>query len=149
MANLAGTLLVAVMCANQPDCLARAELAAMLDARRRNALSHGAGQVFLLAIPAGFLLASIAWVLPNARGSEFWMVLVLTYVIAIGGFSHVVAGSAEAWLMWLSGGATLGQALLGYIAPALLGNIVGGSGLFAVIAHAQVRGEITPGKAAE
>jgi formate/nitrite transporter FocA (FNT family) len=28
------------------------------------------------------------------------------------------------------------------VVPALIGNIVGGTGLFAVLAHAQVRGEI-------
>ena len=112
-----------------------------------HALSHGTMDVFLLGIPAGFLVASIAWILPNARGSEFWVVVVITYVISIGGFSHVVAGSAEAWVMWLTGHATLGKALGGFILPALLGNIAGGTGLFAVIAHGQVRSEISTSKA--
>jgi hypothetical protein len=43
----------------------------------------------LVAAPAGFLIASIAWTLPNARGSEFWVILIVTYAIALGGFSHV------------------------------------------------------------
>jgi formate/nitrite transporter FocA (FNT family) len=95
-------------------------------------------------MPAGFLVASIAWILPNARGSEFWVIILITYVIAIGGFSHVVAGSTEAWFLWLTGHMTLGQATVGSIFPALVGNIIGGTGLFAVLAHGQVRSEITP-----
>jgi formate/nitrite transporter FocA (FNT family) len=140
LANLAGTLLVAVMCANRL-IVSPEQLAAML-ALSAHALSHDGWTVFLLGIPAGFLVASIAWVLPNARGSEFWVVVVITYVIAIGEFSHVIAGSCEAWLMWLAGRASLGEALFGFIVPALLGNIAGGSCLFAVIAHGQVRDEI-------
>jgi len=69
----------------------------------------------------------------------------ITYVIAIGGFSHLVAGSAEACLLWLAGKSSLYQAIAGFILSALAGNVVRGTGLFAVLAHGQVRGEIKPG----
>ena len=68
----------------------------------------------------------------------------ITYVVGVGGFSHVVAGSAEAWLLALTGKASFGWALGGFILPALAGNILGGTGLFAVLAHGQVREEIKP-----
>ena len=93
-------------------------------------------------MPAGFLIASIAWILPNARGSEFWVIMLITYVIALCGFSHVVAGSGEAWLLLLTGKTDLARAIGGFILPALIGNIIGGTGLFAVVAHGQVRDEI-------
>jgi formate/nitrite transporter FocA (FNT family) len=139
-ANMAGTFLVALLMAQgwivSPGLLAAAvELA-------HTALDHPAGEVLLLGLPAGFLVASIAWILPNARGSEFWVVLLVTYAIAMGGFSHVVAGSAEAWLLALAGRTSLAHAFAGFILPALLGNILGGTGLFAVLAHGQVRPEI-------
>ena len=138
--NLAGTFLVAALIASQ----------VIVDADQRTSaielsshlMHHGAVQTLCLGVPAGFLIASLAWVLPSARHSEFWIVLMVTYVIAIGGFSHVVAGSAEAWLLWLTGKASLGWALEGFIGPALVGNIIGGTGLFAVLAHGQVRDEI-------
>ena len=66
----------------------------------------------------------------------------ITYIIAIGGFSHVVAGATEAWLLWIVGRAPLEWTLGGFILPALIGNIIGGTGLFAVLAHGQVRNEI-------
>ena len=142
VANLAGTLLVAGMMAGRiilsPEQLdAAVELSAKL-------LQHDAWTTLFLGIPAGFLVASIAWILPNARGSEFWVIVMITYVIAIGGFSHVVAGSGEAWLLWLTGKASLSWVVTGFLLPALTGNIIGGSGLFAVLAHGQVRDEIKP-----
>jgi formate/nitrite transporter FocA (FNT family) len=105
-------------------------------------LEHGFVETLLLATPAGFLVASIAWIMPNARGSEFWVIVLVTYAISIGGFSHVVAGSSEVWLLLFAGQASLGEALFHLLLPALLGNIIGGSGLFAVVAHGQVRDEI-------
>jgi len=90
--------------------------------------------VLLQGVPAGFLIASVAWIRAGASGGEFWIVLTLTYTIALGDFTHVIAGAAEAFL--------LGQALGGIILPALLGNIIGGTGLFALLAHAQVRQEL-------
>jgi formate/nitrite transporter FocA (FNT family) len=107
-------------------------------------LQHDAWTTFLVGMPAGFLIASVAWILPNARGSEFWVILTITYVIALGGFSHVVAGSGEAWLLWLTGHASLFDATCRLILPSLLGNIIGGTGLFTVLAHGQVRREIQP-----
>ncbi len=140
VANLAGTLGTMALVAHgwlldPPQLDAAIAVAQPL-------LDHGAVTTLLRGIPAGFLIASIAWILPNARGSEFWVVFLITYVVAIGGMSHVVAGSAEAWLLWLTGKASFGWALGGFILPALAGNIIGGTGLFAVLAHGQVREEI-------
>ncbi len=139
-ANFAGTFLVAAMLAHQMIVSSdQLDAAVAVSAKL---LDNDAMTTLLRGIPAGFLVASIAWILPNARGSEFWVVVMVTYVIAIGGFSHVVAGSCEAWLLWLTGKASFGWAIGGFIGPALAGNIIGGTGLFAVLAHGQVRDEI-------
>lgn len=141
-ANMAGTLVVAALVATRAIASPE-QLAAAIEVSMR-VTEHDAVGTLLLGIPAGFLVASIAWILPNARSSEFWVILVITYVIALGGFSHVVAGSAEAWLLWLDGRWPLGEAVGRFLLPALAGNIIGGTGLFAVLAHGQVRGEIKP-----
>jgi formate/nitrite transporter FocA (FNT family) len=138
--NMLGTLLAAALIAWQV-ILSADQLAAATDVSAR-LLEHDFTRTLLLGMPAGFLVGSIAWILPSAKGDDFWIVTVITYVIAIGGFSHVVAGSAEAWLLWLSGHASFGWALGGFILPALIGNVIGGTGLFALLAHGQVRHEI-------
>ena len=117
------------------------QLGAMLDVSR-HLQETGAGDAFARGIPAGFILATIAWLLPNARGQEIWVVTLLTYIISLASFSHVIAGSAEAWLLATTGQASFGFAIVGFILPALAGNIIGGTGLFAVLAHAQVRSEL-------
>jgi formate-nitrite transporter family protein len=105
-------------------------------------LEKSPGELFAQAIPAGFLIASVAWIRSAADDSSFWIVLILTYAIAICGFTHVVAGAAEAFLLLWAGKAGIGWVLGGFLLPALAGNIVGGTGLFAMLAHAQVKEEI-------
>jgi formate/nitrite transporter FocA (FNT family) len=146
VANMAGTLLVAALSSHRV-IVSSDQLEAMLALSRR-ALKHDALTTLFLGMPAGFLVAAVAWILPNARGSEFWVVTSITYVIAIGGFSHVVVGSGEVWLTWLTGGMSLIDGVASHILPALAGNIIGGTGLFAVVAHGQVRGEISPNDSA-
>ena len=108
----------------------------------RTALAHDVPTLILLGIPAGFLVASIAWILPNAQGQEMWIIILITWVVGIGDFSHVVAGSTEAFVLWCHGDIGFGAAFGGFILPALLGNIIGGTGLFAVLAHGTVRGDL-------
>jgi formate/nitrite transporter FocA (FNT family) len=98
--------------------------------------------LLLQGIPAGFLIASVAWIRAGMTSGGFSIILVLTYTIALGDFTHVVAGGAEAFLLVFAGKVGIGQALGGIILPALVGNVLGGTGLFTILAHAQVRQEI-------
>jgi formate/nitrite transporter FocA (FNT family) len=140
IANMAGTLFVAVLIA-RCVIVGPEQLSAAIEVSKPT-LAHNWATTLLLGTPAGFLIASIAWALPNARGSEFWVIFLVTYVIALGSFGHVVAGSADAWLLALTGQVTFVAAAGGFILPALIGNLLGGTGLFAVVAHGQVRDEI-------
>ncbi len=140
VANVAGTLAVALLIP-LGGMVTPALLAAMIEVAH-HATDGSAREIFLRGIPAGFVLATIAWLLPNAPGQQIWVVTLLTYVIAIAEFSHVVAGSAEAWLLATTGETGVATAIFGFILPALAGNIIGGSGLFAALAHAQVRSEL-------
>lgn len=139
-ANLAGTLFIAWL--TELGWVGLPELLPAQLAVAQAALAHPPLQILTAGIPAGFLMAAVAWTLPSGRGQEFWIVLAFTYFIALGGFAHVVAGSGEAWLLMLHGDITVADAALGFIAPALAGNVIGGTCLFALLAHAQVRHEL-------
>lgn len=117
-------------------------LEAMLTVSRENLVHKTASALLLQGIPAGFLIATVAWLRAASSGGEFWIVFTLTFAIALGDFTHVVAGAAEAFLLLWAGEAGPGQALGGMILPALIGNVIGGTGLFALLAHAQVRQEL-------
>lgn len=140
VANLLGTALAAVMMTYAH--LSSAELLASMMEVSGALLRKDALELFLQAIPAGFLMASVAWLRAGSSGGELGIVLLLTYVIAIGEFTHVVAGSAETFLLVFGGQTGIGHALGGIIGPALAGNVIGGTGLFALLAHAQVRQEM-------
>jgi formate/nitrite transporter FocA (FNT family) len=98
---------------------------------------------FVNAIPAGFMIAILAWSLPNAREQSLLVIFAITYVVAIGGFSHSIVGSDEAFLLLFSGHTGVWQTFGQLLLPAVLGNLLGGAGLFALLAHAQVRGEMS------
>jgi formate/nitrite transporter FocA (FNT family) len=140
LANMAGTMLIAGL-SNYGLIGASEHREAMLTLSRR-LLEHDFFETLKLAVPAGFLIAAVPWVMPSSKGQQFWVVFVLTYFIAVGGFAHVVAGSGEAWLLAFAGETSFAHAAFGMILPALIGNVIGGTGLFAVLAHAQVKQEL-------
>jgi formate/nitrite transporter FocA (FNT family) len=89
------------------------------------------------------MIAILAWSLPNAREQSLLVIFAITYVVAIGGFSHSIVGSDEAFLLLFSGHTGVWQTFGQLLLPAILGNLLGGAGLFALLAHAQVRGEMS------
>ena len=139
-ANLLGTALAAAMIA--AGLLGSSELRTAMIEVSAAITELSAGATFVNAIPAGFMIAILAWSLPNARGQAFQVIVAITYVVAIGGFSHSVVGAVEAWLLLFVGKTGVVQTLGGLMLPAILGNLLGGAGLFALLAHAQVRGEM-------
>ncbi len=101
-------------------------------------MGAGFGTIVLKGVFAGWLMAMLVWMLPFAESARFFVVVAITWMIGLGGFSHVVAGAVEALFLATTGLAPWHTAIGGYIVPALLGNILGGVTLVAVINHAQV-----------
>lgn len=100
------------------------------------------GHTLVAGVFSGFLIACLVWVAPSIRGAEFWMILLVTYIMALGQFAHVIVGSAEAWFVVIDGSGTLTAVASGYVLPALIGNIIGGTGLFTLLAYTQVSTEL-------
>jgi formate/nitrite transporter FocA (FNT family) len=111
----------------------------------REAVHADFAATFLKALFAGWLIALMVWILPSARSARLLTVMLITYVVAIGQLSHVVAGSAEAAYAVLTGTAGIGQYFGGFLAPTLLGNIVGGVALVALLNHGTVAEDINKG----
>ena len=98
---------------------------------------------FAWGIPAGFLIAALVWILPRMESAgEVLMIVIVTYVIGLGGMSHVVAGATELFILVAQGELGIAPAVFGGILPALAGNVLGGTGIFAALTYAQVREEI-------
>lgn len=101
-----------------------------------------AAESFWRAIPAGVIVALIVWMLPQAAEAAFFLILTFTWLIAAGDFTHIVAGSVEMAVLMLQGTLGLGDALTGFFVPVLLGNIIGGTVIFTLVAWGQVRDEV-------
>lgn len=140
VANIVGTLFAALFCTFTP-VLPRELSAGMLEISR--ALLD-ATWLFMLfgGISSGFLIAAMVWMIPGAETGKIAVITLMTWLIAIGGFPHVVAGSMEAYLLVLNGDWEWWRMLLQFMTPVLIGNMIGGTALFALISYAQVMEEI-------
>ena len=94
--------------------------------------------IFLRAVFAGWLIALMKWMLPFAKASRVSVIVIITYIIGIGGFSHIIAGSEKTLYAVSVGAVSWEDYLVRFMAPTLIGNIVGGVSLVAAINHAQV-----------
>jgi formate-nitrite transporter family protein len=140
LANFAGTLFAALFSTYTPTL--GPELYNNMLEVSRHILGHSFPEMFFRGIAAGFLIAAMVWLIPSAEAAQFYVIVLMTYLISIGGFMHIVAGSVEAFLLVLAGQMSWLSMLTGFIIPVLAGNIVGGTALFALIAYAQVMKEI-------
>jgi formate/nitrite transporter FocA (FNT family) len=139
-ANFCGTLFAALFCTFTPAL--PAELLQGMQAISRDLLALSWTEMLFHGISSGFLIAAMVWMIPSAESAKFLVITMMTYVIAIGGFTHIVAGSMEANMLMLAGDWQPWQMLGQFFVPVLIGNIVGGTALFAVISYAQVMEEI-------
>jgi formate/nitrite transporter FocA (FNT family) len=137
--NMIGTFIVALMIYGHHKYFG-APIEHFVEISKHAVLRDGVA-LFFEAIPAGFLIAAMVWMMPTAHGSEFFVLFSMIYLIALGNFAHVVAGSAEAFLLVLTGDASIGAATQ-FILAAGVGNVIGGTGLFALLAYAQVQSEL-------
>ena len=91
---------------------------------------------------AGWLIGLMVWLLPAANASRAMIIILLTYVIAICQFPHIIAGSVEAAFGVLVGHASVGDYLFRFLVPTFLGNVAGGTILVALLNHAPLAGEL-------
>jgi len=102
----------------------------------QEAMKFGFWLTLLHGVYAGWLIALLVWMLPEAD-VKFVVIVLMTWLIGVGGFAHVIAGASEVFYAAWRGEATWAQAVLGFILPALIGNMLGGITLVAALNHAQ------------
>lgn len=139
-ANLAGTLCAALFC-RYSLVLTPLLRGGMLELSRQM-MENNWPEMFFKGIAAGFLIATMVWLIPSAEGAKFQVVTMATYLIAAGGFTHIIAGSFEGFLLVVNGQLGLWRMVSDFTIPVLLGNVIGGTALFAVLSYAQVMNEM-------
>jgi formate/nitrite transporter FocA (FNT family) len=104
----------------------------------RETMQATAVAIFLKAIFSGWLIALMVWLLPTVEGSRVAIIVIITYVVALGGFCHIIAGSVETMYLVATGVCRPWEYVTHYMLPTLCGNILGGVSLVAALNHAQV-----------
>lgn len=139
LGNMIGTLMLGWLLARTPaiDPVLRPSL----DAVAAEATRGSFGEVFYLAIFAGWLIALLGWLLASTHNGVAQIVLIwlTTACISAFGFRHSIAGAVEAFYRAFAGQAPWGDMVGGFIAPAVLGNALGGVVLVALLNYAQVK----------
>ena len=139
LGNLIGTSIFAWLLARTPAV--EPSLRPVLDAVAAEATRGSFGEIFYLAIFAGWLIALLAWLLASTHNAVAQMALIwlTTACISAFGFRHSIAGAVEALYRAFAGDASWSAMTGGFIVPAVLGNTVGGVVLVALLNYAQVK----------
>lgn len=98
-------------------------------------------EMFAKSILAGWLIATMVWVLAGVNEGKILMIFLITYLIALGNFPHIIVGSIEAFFLLFNHEIDIYEALWRFGIPTFLGNIMGGTCIFALISHAQIRSD--------
>ncbi|MBC5823235.1 MAG: formate/nitrite transporter family protein [Candidatus Eremiobacteraeota bacterium] len=136
LANLAGTFIFALVATGAK--VFPADVHAAFVSLGTAAAAPAFLTLFVRGVFAGWLIALMVWVLPNAQQARTMVILIITYVVGVAGLSHVVAGSIDVLAAVLAGNVTWAHFIGGFLLPVFLGNTVGGVALVAGLNHAQV-----------
>lgn len=104
-------------------------------------MSNTPGEMFTKGILAGWIIATMVWLVPAADQAKVWVIIIMTYLVALGEFTHIIVGSTEVLYLLFSGQASWSGYVFHFALPVLAGNVVGGTFMFALISHGQVRSD--------
>jgi len=134
--NILGAFLFAAIVAHT-DLFPAPIQHAFVDVSNRS-LRGGFGLTVLRGVFAGWLIALMVWLLPAAQANSLHIIILLTYLVSLGGLAHIIAGSVDVLYLVNVGAISWLTCLWGFMLPTLLGNSIGGVSLVAALNYAQV-----------
>ena len=100
-------------------------------------------EMFANAIVSGWLIATMVWMFPAAGAAKIVVIVLMTWLIALGDTTHIVVGSVEILYLVFTGTLHWGDFFWPFALPTLAGNICGGTFIFALMSHAQIRNDMS------
>ena len=100
-------------------------------------------EMFANAIVSGWLIATMVWMFPAAGAAKIVVIVLMTWLIALGDTTHIVVGSVEILYLVFNGTLHWGDFFWPFALPTLAGNICGGTFIFALMSHAQIRNDMS------
>jgi len=139
VANLVGITLFALAVAKLP--LFASKLDGAIVALGTTLMSYSVPEMFVKAVAGGWIIATMVWLMPAAESARMWIIIGLTWLIAAAGLVHVIGSAGEVFYLMFAGRLAWPDVFWHYLGPVLAGNIVGGTLIFTLISHAQVRSD--------
>jgi formate/nitrite transporter FocA (FNT family) len=139
VANLIGVALFALAVAELPLFAPPVDHA--IGALGTGLMSYTVAEMFVKAVAGGWIIATMVWLMPAAEAARLWIIIGLTWLIAAAGLVHVIGSAGEVFYLLFSGRLAWPEVFSHYLGPVLAGNIVGGTLIFTLISHAQVRSD--------
>ncbi|MEX5567740.1 formate/nitrite transporter family protein [Pseudomonas syringae] len=137
--NLVGTLTVAYVMLNLPIFDTSTDKAFLEIGHK--VMENDMAQMFSKGIVSGWMIATMVWMIASMENAKIAIIVLITYLMALGDFTHIVVGSAEVSYLVFAGELGWKDFWFAFAGPTLAGNIIGGSFIFALISHAQIRSE--------
>jgi formate/nitrite transporter FocA (FNT family) len=108
-----------------------------------HALEESWGDLFFKSIIAGWMVAGMVWLTHAVRDmtTRFLLVYMIMFAIPSLGLFHCITGACEIFYYVFEGGTSVGEALLQFELPVVLGNTVGGVLFVALPNYFQTREE--------
>jgi formate-nitrite transporter family protein len=135
-ANLTGAHIFAWVIGNTP--VLKPEFQQALTDLAQQAADVSFGAAVVRGVFAGWLIATVVWMLAATSSGRIPIILILTYTVSLAGLTHIVAGSVEVLYLVMTGQQSWASYLGGYMLPTLIGNSIGGVSLVSALNHAQV-----------
>ncbi|MDT3249399.1 formate/nitrite transporter family protein [Serratia sp. root2] len=141
LGNLIGTGLASLAFIHMPifDDNTRSAFVSLSEEVMKNSPS----EMFANGILAGWIIATMVWMFPSAGAAKIWIIVLMTYLVAICDLTHIVVGSVEILYLVFSGALPWQEFFYPFAIPTLAGNIIGGTFIFALISHAQIRNDMS------
>ena len=137
VANLIGAIGVAALIAYFDEFNAQRVVLAIEVGR--HAYETPLAQLVSKGILAGWVVAAMVWLVHCGRDtvSKILFVFLLMYFVGVGGFLHVITSSVEVFYLSFRTDVPFWPLFPEFLAPVLLGNVIGGVASVALLNYAQ------------
>lgn len=112
-------------------------------------MKNSPAEMFSNAIISGWLIATMVWMFPAAGAAKIVVIILMTWLIALADTTHIVVGAVEIFYLIFNGDLHWREFIWPFALPTLAGNICGGTFIFALLSHAQIRNDMGNKRRAE
>lgn len=140
LGNLIGTAIISLVLIHFPSFNPETQQAFLKISAEL--MEKSPSDMFFAGILSGWLIATMVWMFPSAGSAKIWVIILMTYLVSVCDLTHIVVGSVEAFYLIFTGHFTWMDFIYPFALPTLAGNILGGTFIFALLSHVQIRSEM-------